>query len=60
MAGTTPDDGQCSCIHLRQCKELYNIVAFKQPLTNDDRNYLSRSQCGYYNNQPLVNVPARS
>ena len=54
VACTTPDDRQGSCINLRQCTELYNIVAFKRPLTNEDRNYLSSSQCGYYNNQPLV------
>lgn len=57
---TTPDGRQGQCIDLRQCAELYDILQYKRPLTTADRNYLSRSQCGYYNNSPLVNVYFRS
>lgn len=60
MSCTTPDGRAGSCIDLRQCTSLYNIVAFKRPLTNEDRTYLSRSQCGYYQNSPLVKVNFRS
>lgn len=56
---TTPNGRQGSCIDLRQCTELYNLVAYKRPLTTEDRTFLSQSQCGYYSNSPLVKVLIR-
>jgi len=49
----TPDYEDGSCIDLRQCSHLFQLLQ-KNPLLQEDRIYLSRSQCGYYNRSPLV------
>lgn len=53
---TTPGQTAGLCQFLRQCNSLYNLLV-RQPLSDQDRNYLRRSQCGYTQGQVLVCCP---
>lgn len=39
---------------LRQCNGLYNLLQ-KVPLSEEDKSFLKRSQCGWNNGNVLVN-----
>lgn len=52
----TPNQQQGLCQYLRECNSLFNIIK-KIQITNEERTFLGRSQCGYTNNQPLVCCP---
>ncbi|XP_032596341.1 serine protease easter [Drosophila grimshawi] len=54
----TPNRERALCIHLEDCKYLYGILT-TSPLRNEDKLYLSRSQCGYYNRKVLICCPDR-
>lgn len=43
------------CIPLRNCNHLYQLLATR-PLSDESRNFLSRSQCGYDNRTPYVSI----
>jgi len=49
----TPNRERALCIILQECKYLFNIL-LSQPISDVDRLYLSRSQCGYQNGQVLI------
>lgn len=49
----TPNRERALCIILEDCKYLFNIL-ITTPLSDTDRLYLSRSQCGYQNGKVLV------
>lgn len=48
----TPDQSHGKCIQLQECKALVNKVHG----TNADREFLRRSQCGFFGLHPLVNI----
>lgn len=52
---SAPDQKPGRCILLRSCASLYQLIK-KKPLLPEDRNLLSRSQCGWsvQDNHPLV------
>lgn len=52
---TTPDGRAGSCILLRSCNTLFTLIK-KKPLLQEDRTFLSRSQCGWSReeNHPMV------
>lgn len=54
---TTPANAAGLCQYLRQCTSVFNLLLKGNQLTQDQRIYLSRSQCGYRDNQPLVCCP---
>lgn len=54
----TPNSERALCIHLEQCTQLYNMLK-KQPLSNEDRSFLQRSQCGSNNRKVLICCPER-
>lgn len=52
----TPDRKAGTCIFLQQCSSLYALIQ-KQPLYQNEREFLRQSQCGY-NQQPMVCCPS--
>ncbi|XP_055679536.1 serine protease easter-like [Lutzomyia longipalpis] len=44
----TPDQRPGKCIHLEECASIYDALRFKRPLTEEDRSFMRRSQCGGY------------
>lgn len=50
---STPDRRRGSCVDLRQCPALYNLIR-KPNISFDERNFLRQSQCAYLNNYPWV------
>ncbi|XP_059610642.1 serine protease easter-like [Phlebotomus argentipes] len=50
----TPDQKMGKCVYLSQCSSIYDTLRYKRPLTNEDRSFMSRSQCGYEDGQYLV------
>ncbi|EDW15515.2 uncharacterized protein Dmoj_GI24876 [Drosophila mojavensis] len=54
----TPNRERALCIHLEDCKYLYGILT-STPLLDADKLYLSRSQCGYFNQKVLICCPDR-
>lgn len=52
---STPDGRTGNCILLRSCDTLFTLIK-KKPLLDEDRTFLSRSQCGWSReeNHPLV------
>lgn len=53
----TPDNRSGFCVPLRRCESLFTLLQ-KTPLTQDERLYLGRSQCGYYLGTPWVSIAA--
>lgn len=53
----TPDNRNGFCVPLRRCENLFTLLQ-KTPLNQDERIYLSRSQCGYYLGTPWVSIAA--
>lgn len=49
----TPDSLPGQCIFLRSCSVLSALFQ-KRTLSQNDRQYLSASQCGFQDNKPLV------
>lgn len=49
----TPDRRPGSCVDLRQCAILFQLLQNPQ-ITPSQRNYLQQSQCGYANSYPWV------
>lgn len=47
-------DGECN--YLRHCPSLF-VILKRNPLSNNDREYLKKSQCGWFREQPLVCCP---
>lgn len=41
------------CVSIRECPSLIDII-MRDPLTHNDRLVLTRSQCGFRHNEPLV------
>ncbi|XP_030556490.1 transmembrane protease serine 9 [Drosophila novamexicana] len=54
----TPNRERALCIHLEDCKYLYGVLT-TTPLRDADKLYLSRSQCGYFNQKVLICCPDR-
>lgn len=52
----TPNRQRGSCVELQKCQYLYNILV-NSNLSQSDRTFLARSQCGYINNKVLVCCP---
>ncbi|EDW81572.2 uncharacterized protein Dwil_GK10951 [Drosophila willistoni] len=50
---TTPGEQSGSCIYLRECDYLFELVQM-QPISNSNRALLQNSQCGYRNGQVLI------
>ncbi|XP_017081642.1 melanization protease 1 [Drosophila eugracilis] len=50
---TTPDDNSGTCIKLRECGYLFQLVE-SGTLSNERRKFLQNSQCGYRNGQVLI------
>lgn len=52
---TAPDGKAGNCILLRLCDTLFTLIK-KKPLLQEERNFLSQSQCGWSReeNHPLV------
>uniref|UniRef100_A0A1B0CQ41 Trypsin-like serine protease n=1 Tax=Lutzomyia longipalpis TaxID=7200 RepID=A0A1B0CQ41_LUTLO len=44
----TPDQRPGKCVHLEECASIYDALRFKRPLTEEDRSFMRRSQCGGY------------
>ncbi|CAO1427647.1 unnamed protein product [Diamesa serratosioi] len=49
----TPDQYRGECVYLKSCAALVTRIN-KKPLAHEDRLFLSLSQCGYRDRQPLV------
>lgn len=49
----TPHGEPAKCIFLHDCYYLFTLLTVN-PLTDGDRTYLSKSQCGYKNGFVLV------
>lgn len=50
---TTPEGAPGDCIYLQTCSSLYKIFS-TPPLTQANRAYLKRSQCGFDSGKPVV------
>lgn len=50
---TTPENTQANCLYITHCQRLYDILV-SNPLTQENRSYLQRSQCGFRDRLPLV------
>lgn len=48
-----PNKKQATCIYVKECASLIALIQ-KKPLSHENRVFLSKSQCGYQNGQPLV------
>ncbi|KAJ8673963.1 hypothetical protein QAD02_005225 [Eretmocerus hayati] len=49
---STPERRQGTCINIKQCPKLIQLLQI--PLTNENRQYLLSSQCGFDGNVPKV------
>jgi Regulatory CLIP domain of proteinases len=49
----TPDEYRGNCIKFANCKPLFDLMQ-KKPPNPQDRLYISLSQCGFRDGQPLV------
>ncbi|EDW95637.1 melanization protease 1 [Drosophila yakuba] len=50
---TTPDENSGTCINLRECGYLFELLQGEE-VTDQDRRFLQSSQCGYRNGQVLI------
>ncbi|XP_016978978.1 melanization protease 1 [Drosophila rhopaloa] len=50
---TTPDENSGTCISLRECGYLFELVQ-RGAASTEDRQFLQLSQCGYRNKQVLI------
>ncbi|XP_039492941.1 melanization protease 1 [Drosophila santomea] len=50
---TTPDENSGTCINLRECGYLFELLQGEE-VTDQDRLFLQSSQCGYRNGQVLI------
>ncbi|KQS38389.1 uncharacterized protein Dere_GG12275, isoform B [Drosophila erecta] len=50
---TTPDENSGTCINLRECGYLFELLQSEE-VTDQDRRFLRTSQCGYRNGQVLI------
>nr|NP_001138002.1 melanization protease 1, isoform C [Drosophila melanogaster]AAN13300.2 melanization protease 1, isoform C [Drosophila melanogaster] len=55
----TPDENSGTCINLRECGYLFELLQSEE-VTEQDRRFLQASQCGYRNGQVLVSTPLKS
>lgn len=51
----SPDNRNGVCVPLRSCQTLFTLLQ-KVPLTQEERIYLGRSQCGYYAGTPWASL----
>nr|AAO74570.1 prophenoloxidase-activating proteinase-3 precursor [Manduca sexta] len=53
---TTPNNGKGTCKSIYECEELLKLV-YKKDRTQQDTDYLKKSQCGFMGNTPTVCCP---
>ncbi|SPP88304.1 melanization protease 1 [Drosophila guanche] len=50
---TTPDESSGTCINLKECEYIYELVR-RGSISTENRLFLQNSQCGYLNGQVLI------